>query len=299
MAAANARGEKVAAVDLRQMHRVLELTPEDMTVTVETGCSLETLQKELAKHRQWLPIDPPNASAVSIHEILSKNLSGPRRFGCGTIREHLIGMKVVLADGRTIKSGGKVVKNVAGYDLAKLFIGAYDSLGFIAEATFKLRPLPEQERFVARHAPSLEELRSIVMSVLNSDLTPVILDAHRLFADDGSGTSLVVGFAGTREEVEWQSKTASSLGFENSTDLEYESRFWNKAEPVNRISVLPSHLAEAIAKLDSRPFVARAGNGAVYYRGERIAEATTPPGKLARRIKSAFDPKNILQELTA
>ena len=299
MAAANARAEKVTALDLRQMHRVLELAPEDMTVTVESGCRLDALQNELAKHGQWLPIDPPNARVTSIHEILSKNLSGPRRFGYGTIREHLIGMKVVLADGRTIKSGGKVVKNVAGYDLAKLFIGAHDSLGFIVETTFKLRPLPEQERFVVRQATSLEELKSIVMSVLNSALTPVVLDAHRVSAEAAGEISIVIGFAGTHVEVEWQLKTANSLGFESSTGLEYEPQFWNKAEPINRTSVLPSRLIEAIASLDARPFVARAGNGVLYYRGEKIAEATTSPGKLARRIKSAFDPKSVLRELTA
>src|SRR5688572_26337656 len=272
MDAQNSRRSKISTMDLQHMNRVLELAPQDMVVTVEAGISLAALQRELGVHGQWLPIDPPHADEVSIHEILSKNLNGPRRFGCGTIREHLIGMKVVLADGRTIKSGGKVVKNVAGYDLAKLFIGAHDSLGFIAEATFKLRPLPEQERIVVRQATSLEELKSILMSVLNSALTPVVLDAHRLSAEVAGEISVVIGFAGTHEEVEWQLQTATSLGFESSTDLEYEPQFWNKAEPVNRISVLPSHLTEAIARLDARPFVARAGNGVVYYRGEKIAE---------------------------
>src|SRR5688500_12538970 len=125
MAAQNGRAGKVSVFDLRQMNRVIDLAPEDMTVTVESGIMLAALQKELAKHGQWLPIDPPNPENISIRDVLSQNLNGPRRFGYGTIREHLIGMKVVLAEGRIIKSGGKVVKNVAGYDLAKLFIGAH------------------------------------------------------------------------------------------------------------------------------------------------------------------------------
>lgn len=298
MADKNARAEKVSLFDPTQMNRVLELAPEDMTVTVETGISLGALQRELALHRQWLPIDPPNAEAVSIHDVLSRDLSGPRRFGYGTIREHLIGMKVVLADGRSIKSGGRVVKNVAGYDLAKLFIGACDSLGIIVEATFKLRPLAEEERIVGRQVGVLAELKPAVAAVLNSDLTPVILDAH-CRGREGGGISIVLGFAGTHEEVEWQSGRARALGFESVVDLEYETQFWNDPAPVNRTSVLPSRLTEAIAELGSRPFVARAGNGVVYYRGPRIAQKDALPVELVRRVKSVYDPKNILHNLTA
>jgi FAD/FMN-containing dehydrogenase len=297
MAAKNTRAEKIAAVDLRQMNRVLELTPEDMTVTVESGIMLGALQRELARHGQWLPIDPPNAEGVSIREVLSKDLSGPRRFGYGTIREHLIGMKVVLADGRIIKSGGKVVKNVAGYDLAKLFIGARDSLGIIVEATFKLRPSPAMERFVCRAINDLGEAKAAIRAMLDSALTPVILDASN--AAQGSALAIVLGFAGTRAEVDWQLGLARALGFERETNLDYEMHFWDDAVPVNRLSILPSRLTEAIADLGSRPFVARAGNGAVYYRGERIPQKAELPLELARRIKTAYDPKNILPELMA
>jgi FAD/FMN-containing dehydrogenase len=299
MAEKHAHAEKLSLVDLRQMNRVLELAPEDMTVTVEAGISLGALQRELATHRQWLPIDPPNAENVSIHEVLSRDLNGPRRFGCGTIREHLIGMKVVLADGRSIKSGGKVVKNVAGYDLAKLFIGARDSLGIIVEATFKLRPLPEEERIVGRQISVLAELKPAVAAVLNSDLTPIILDAHCRGGDDGGRISIALGFAGTHEEVEWQSGRARALGFDSGANLEYETQFWNDPAAVHRTSVLPSRLMEVIAELGARPFVARAGNGVVYYRGQRIAQKDASPVELAGRIKSAYDPKNILHNLTA
>src|SRR5688572_17756375 len=183
MDAQNSRRSKISTMDLQHMNRVLELAPQDMVVTVEAGISLAALQTELGAHGQWLPIDPPHADEVSIHEILSKNLSGPRRFGCGTIREHLIGMKVALADGRIIKSGGKVVKNVAGYDLAKLFIGARDSLGIIVEATFKLRPLPETEKIVCAQIP-LAGVAPMLRSIMDSNLTPVIVDAYRVANED-------------------------------------------------------------------------------------------------------------------
>jgi FAD/FMN-containing dehydrogenase len=296
LAAHHAAGKELHSVDLRAMSRVLELTPEDMTVTVESGVALGELQRELAAHRQWLSVDPPNAESVSIHEILAKDLSGPRRFGYGTIREHLIGMKVALADGRIIKSGGKVVKNVAGYDLAKLFIGARNSLGIIVEATFKVRPLPEIERIVSKQL-ALADANKTLRAVLDSDLMPVILDVHRLA--DASDLSLVLGVAGTRAEVEWQLGLARSLGFASEATLDYETSFWSDAAPVNRIAVLPLRLTEAITELGSRPFVARAGNGVIYYRGEMISQKRNLPIELMQRIKAAGDPKNILPELTA
>ncbi len=289
--------------DLSSRGRILELTPADMTVTVETGLTLGTLQQELAKHRQWLPIDPPNADGLSIHDLLARDLSGPRRFGYGTIREHLIGMKVALADGRVIKSGGKVVKNVAGYDLAKLFIGARGSLGAIVEATFKLRPLPEVERIVGRAFESLEEMRDSLRAVLSSELTPVIVDAQRSadmaeHADSAvrAPIDLVLGFAGTREEVEWQLALAAKLGFDTEAALAHEANFWNEAAPAHRLSVLPSRLPEAITMLGDRPFVARAGNGTIYYRGPNVGPAATMPVELMRCVKAAYDPKNLLPE---
>ena len=299
MAARNMRAQKISTINLRQMDRVLELTPEDMTVTVEAGIALGVLQQKLAAHGQWLPIDPPDAENISVHEVLSWDLSGPRRFGYGTFREHLIGLKVLLADGRLIKSGGKVVKNVAGYDLAKLFIGARNSLGIIVEATFKLRPLPEEERFVACPFDNLEGVKSALTSLRDSELTPIVLDAYRGIDAGGGQCSVVLGLAGTRKEVEWQLAIARGLGFKSSANLDYERQFWSGSEPVNRLSVLPSGLMESITVLGLRPFIARAGNGVVYYRGERLSQKSDLPLTLSQRIKSAYDPKNILPELNA
>ncbi len=278
-------------LDLKSRTRVLELMPADMTVTVESGLTLGALQTELAQHRQWLPIDPPNAERTSIHDLLALDLSGPRRFGYGTIREHLIGMKIALADGRVIKSGGKVVKNVAGYDLAKLFIGARGSLGTIVEATFKLRPLPEVERIVGRQVASLDELRDSLRAVLSSELTPVVLDAQRSVE-----LQIVIGFAGTREEVEWQLALAAKLGFQAEASLDHEAVFWSDVTPAHHFSVLPSRLTEAIATLGERPFVARAGNGTIFYRGERVGAKAPLPSELMRRVKAAYDPNNLLPE---
>jgi FAD/FMN-containing dehydrogenase len=282
--------------ELKSQTRILALTPEDMTVTVEAGLTLGALQAELAKHHQWLPIDPPNADTTSIHDLLAWDLSGPRRFGYGTIREHLIGMKVALADGRIIKSGGQVVKNVAGYDLAKLFIGARATLGTIVEATFKLRPRPATERIIGKTFAS-NETASALREVLGSELTPVIVDLHRLA--DPAKVTLVVGLAGGREEVDWQLAGATRLGFTVDATLHYETVFWQDTDPVSRISVLPTRVMEMISQLGDEPFVARAGNGIIYHRGESVGLKSALPTELMRRVKAAYDPKNLLPEFTA
>ena len=300
LAGAGARGEKVSHVNLRALNRVVEHAPQDMTVTVEAGITLARLQSELARQRQWLPIDPPRADTLTIEAALATDASGPRRFGCGTIRDYLIGSKVVVADGRVIKSGGKVVKNVAGYDLAKLFVGSHGSLGVIVEATFKLRPLPEAERFVQTPCESLDQVRLRIESVLDSDVTPVVLDLHNLPStlDARRPTfSLVAGFAGTAEDVQWQSARTDELGWTEPATLDYEKDFWS-GEPVpHRISILPSRLAETVRGLGDVTFVARAGNGVIYWRGGAEPPKNGRPIKLTQRLKDAFDPKCVLPEL--
>jgi glycolate oxidase FAD binding subunit len=307
LAGHHARTEKAPAIDLSQMNRVLELAPEDMTVTVEAGITLAALQLELARHRQWLPIDPPRAERLSIRELLANDLSGPRRFGYGTIREHLIGMKVLLADGRIIKSGGKVVKNVAGYDLAKLFIGARDSLGIIVEATFKLRPLPEIEEFFCAHV-SLDDLSARLRTLLESPVTPMVMDAY----PSNGQVTMVVGFAGTRAEVEWQRKEAAALGFSTALGsrrsqtaatggaetLEYDLEFWEGEGAVRKVSVLPSRIILTLMELRERPWIARLGNGVIYYRGEPLPRRESLPRELMRRVKATYDANNIFPEFT-
>jgi glycolate oxidase FAD binding subunit len=296
LAGVNSRKEKIESVNLTALNRVLEHTPEDMTVTVETGITLAELQKQVGKCRQWLAIDPPHPESVTIADIINANTSGPRRFGCGTIRDYLIGLTVVLADGTIIHSGGKVVKNVAGYDLMKLFIGGQGTVGVVVEATFKLRPLPELEQFVSATCNSLEDADKFVELIIKSEITPVVLDLFRLSANDPALT-VVLGFAGTREEVEWQLAQIKQLGFGQSASLDHESKFWADPAPANRLSVLPSKMIEAIRGLNGAPFVARAGNGIIYHRGTAAPCTDKLPLELMRRLKDAYDPNHIFPSL--
>jgi glycolate oxidase FAD binding subunit len=282
----------VKNVDLGCLRRVLEYTPEDMTVTVEAGLPLADLQSVLARSGQWLPVDPPHPECLTIRALLDTNASGPRRYGHGTIRDHLIGLRVVLPDGRIVHSGGKVVKNVAGYDLMKLFIGAHGSLGVIVEAAFKLLPLPETEQFVQTQCQSLDEAGRRIESVFNSSLTPVVIDLHNLSAT----LALVLGFAGPREDVTWQVQEAAKLGVAAPATLGYVATFHEMEAPALQCaSVLPSRVVGTLERLGPVPFVARAGNGVVYHRGGFSPPEPALPGPLFDRVKATFDPNGIFQ----
>ncbi|OAN45956.1 FAD-linked oxidase [Chloroflexus islandicus] len=132
------------ALDLRRLDRVIEYHPADLVVMVEAGISLGALQAVLAERGQWLPWDPPAPATATIGGLLATAAWGPLRLGYGGPRDWLLGMQVVLGDGRIAQSGGRVVKNVAGYDTHKLHLGAFGTLGVIATVTFKVAPLPER-----------------------------------------------------------------------------------------------------------------------------------------------------------
>jgi glycolate oxidase FAD binding subunit len=130
------------AVSLRRMNRVLDYDPGDLTLSVEAGARLADVEKLLAEHRQFLPADPPYADRAALGGLLATNATGPLRFGFGAWRDFVLGMKFVTGDAKLVKTGGRVVKNVAGYDLAKLLIGSLGSLGVITEVNFKVFPAP-------------------------------------------------------------------------------------------------------------------------------------------------------------
>ena len=299
----------VTAVDLAALAAVREYTPEDMTITAEGGLTLAALQATLATHGQWLPIDPPHPGRVTLRQLLSENLFGPRRCGFGTIREHLIGLEAVLADGRVTHSGGRVVKNVAGYDVLKLFVGARDSLGIISAATFKLRPLPVEEVLLTAQFPTLDAAWAAVVNLLQSPLTPVILDLHNLALDGSASATFTVrlGLAGTAEEVAWQVARATGFsislhqrreagrgeGF-SSHAPDPEQAFWSNPLLVQTHSVLPAALPAAIARLGSAPFLSRAANGILHHHGTALPAPSTAPKALTRRLKATFDPQHIL-----
>jgi glycolate oxidase FAD binding subunit len=162
-------------VGLRRLDRVLEHEPADLTATAEAGITLEALQGALGAHGQWLSLDPPTPAAATLGGVLAVNATGPRRYGYGTARDLVIGIRVVAPDGQLVRAGGKVVKNVAGYDLAKLYIGSLGTLGIIVDVTFKLRPRPEAEGACWATFPALDAASRAALALAGSELGPVAL----------------------------------------------------------------------------------------------------------------------------
>jgi glycolate oxidase FAD binding subunit len=176
--------------------------------------TVEAFQTALRGRGQWVSLDPADARQATLGGVLAANASGPRRHLYGTARDLLIGVTVVTADGAIVRGGGKVVKNVAGYDLPKLFVGSYGTLGVIVEATVKLRPLPDHERLVCVPFDRLKDAGAAVKALLAGDLIPNaidLLDAPAAAALGAEGPALAVGFDGLREQVDWQCAELSRL----------------------------------------------------------------------------------------
>ena len=164
-------------VDLTRMNKMVQHDAADLTVTVEAGITLSDLQRTLAAQGQFLAVDAAMPDNATIGGILASGTSGPLKWHYGSPRDLVIGMKVVQADGRVVKSGGQVVKNVSGYDMARLHIGSIGTLGIIAEVSFKLTPMPRQESTILAAFDSVSSCYTAAMSIFNSDVMPLSLTA--------------------------------------------------------------------------------------------------------------------------
>ena len=158
------------------LNRLLEYEPGDLTVTVESGMRFADLQMILAEKGQWLPLDPALQPEATVGGVVATNASGPRRRKDGGLRDLLIGTRVARPDGTLTRAGGRVVKNVTGYDLNKLHIGAMGTLGVLVEVTFKVAPRPETERSWFAIFPSAEMAGDTVVRLLRRPLAPSALD---------------------------------------------------------------------------------------------------------------------------
>ena len=158
-----------------RMSRIVEYEPANLTVTVDAGLSLADLQQTLGSRGQWLAIDPPYADRATIGGILATNSSGPSRMAYGGARDLLIGSIVATSDGRISKSGGRVVKNVAGYDLNKLWIGSLGTLALIGEVTFKLAPLPASSGMAVASFDSTDSWSEAVGRIIRLPAPPQAL----------------------------------------------------------------------------------------------------------------------------
>ncbi|HEX4900357.1 MAG TPA: FAD-binding oxidoreductase, partial [Pyrinomonadaceae bacterium] len=262
------------------LNRIVEHEPADLVATAEAGVSLSTFNRELARNGQWLPLDPPDNGAATLGGVVATGLAGPRQFGYGPPRRYVIGMRVVLADGTQIKVGGRVVKNVAGYDLCKLFTGSYGTLGIISEITFKLRPVPETSATLLATG-TLTSLLKAGQALMTSALFPVaieILSAAIVAELELNGTAehaLLIQFAGTQAGVAQQVERAVStirrdFATANVMTLEAPSSVWRSIAASEtgheqlswRGGIQPGKLAEVVCHLTGR-WNAGVGSGIV------------------------------------
>jgi len=244
----------------RRLKRIIKHEPADLVATAEAGMTLRDFQAQLAQAGQWLPIDPPDDGQSTLGGVVATGLGGAHSLGFGLPRSFVIGMRAVLADGRFIKAGGTVVKNVAGYDLCKLFTGSYGALGLITELTFKLRPLPAETRTVIASG----SLPSLITAgrAISKHLFPVAVELlsprmaeHLEIEGPPQRYGLSVRFAGSARSVISQTAHALKLSrydVDNlCSTLDEDEALWRKlsAAPVQtaddfiwRVALRPTDL---------------------------------------------------------
>ncbi|HZI19212.1 MAG TPA: FAD-linked oxidase C-terminal domain-containing protein [Pyrinomonadaceae bacterium] len=159
-----------------RLSRLVSHEPADLVATAEAGMTLGEFNELVGRAGQWLPLDAPGGEGETLGAIVARGMGGPQAFGYGPPRRHVLGMTVALAGGEVIRAGGRVVKNVAGYDLCKLFTGSRGTLGAILDLTFRLRPRPRSERTLVARSPDLGALLLAARSLLTYQLFPVALE---------------------------------------------------------------------------------------------------------------------------
>ncbi|HXY25621.1 MAG TPA: FAD-binding oxidoreductase [Candidatus Acidoferrum sp.] len=242
-----------------RLNRVLEHAHSDLTVIVEAGCTIQTLQETLAQRGQRLAVDPLWPEKATVGGVLSTNDSGALRLRFGALRDLIIGVTIALPDGTLASSGGKVVKNVAGYDLPKLVTGALGTLGIITRAVFRLHPLPHNSHSFSIMTPNLAATRELIFAIQNSKLAHTALQSH--FTDEAMPTSDIL-FEGTEAGLDAQAAQLRAL-CKPAELLEAPPAVWNtrqdlwssstpQADPeaasfvIAKVSLLPSDLARVV-----------------------------------------------------
>lgn len=202
-------------LSLAKVNRVVDYPARDMTVTVEAGVTMKVLGELLAKEQQRLPIDVPQADRATIGGVIATNWNGPRRYGEGLLRDYVIGISAVDGRGQPFKGGGRVVKNVAGYDFCKLLTGSLGTLGVITQVTLRLKPIPQQSALIACSLRDSATAQRVLAALVTSKATPNAIELlagpawqndPALFALDQFSTSplyVVAALEGTAAEVEY------------------------------------------------------------------------------------------------
>jgi glycolate oxidase FAD binding subunit len=263
LGAALTRGDLVLST--RRLSGVVEHQPADLTVTVRAGTTLEELGEALGHHRQRLPLDPPEGGTVG--GMVASAACGPRRLAYGGPRDLLLGLRAALSHGHAIRAGSKVVKNVAGYDLCKLFTGSMGTLGVLTEATFKVRPLPEASSTLALVFETSTAAARGATALLASELLPAALEVTNPALSARLGLpgpwALLVALEETPAGVDFQIERATELGraagmvARECLAADEESALWGKWRDWAAARASPLALRCAVAPARALPLVER------------------------------------------
>jgi glycolate oxidase FAD binding subunit len=318
----NPPGRADLMLSTARLNRVIEHAWADLTVTVQAGCTIAALECCLAQHGQRLAIDVLWPDRATVGGILSTNDSGTLRLVYGGLRDLVIGITLVLADGTIARSGGKVVKNVAGYDLPKLATGALGTLGVITQASFRLHPLPQNTRTLSVAAGTTDRAQALLLEIQSSQLAHTSLQARFAASSEpwvdvrleGTGEGMAAQEARLRQIAPFSEGSPGVWGARQAIADE---------SSVAKFSVLPSQIASTLNQwaralrsswraviqatgvgwlaagppLEGlRPELERAGGSLIILRGPRN-DAWGAPGDtlpLLRAVKAQFDPKGTL-----
>lgn len=275
-------------INTRQLNRIIEHEPSDLIAIAQAGVKLADFNAKLSEKGQWLPLDPPDDGRATIGGVVSTGIGGPQQFGYGRPRGSVIGMKVVLANGTVVRVGGRVVKNVAGYDLCKLFTGSHGSLGIITEVNFKLRPRPEREATVIARGKTADLLLN-ARTILDARLFPVAAEiVSPVFADLLGITTqdlpvLLIRFAGNGKGVAYQVEQTVGL-LPNVEVISDDQKLWHD---VAAIGIQRSESIWQMGALDGR----------VRMMGLPKPKLDQGVTELMRRVKQQLDPRNIFPDI--
>ncbi len=303
------KSEANLIINTRRLTQIVEHEPADLIAITQAGVTLADFNATLRENGQWLPLDPPDDGRATIGGVVATGIGGAQQFGYGRPRGSVIGMKVVLANGNVIRIGGRVVKNVAGYDLCKLFTGSFGSLGVITEVNFKLRPRPEREATVITSG-NVADLILIARKILDARLFPVAAEivspvfASRLGLENLP--VLLIRFAGNEKGVIYQvGEAVSKLG--TAEVVAEDSKLWENVAAAglwddfrgsSRVNVLPSELLKFCDVIESNGSVWQIGalDGRVRVQTQSKTKPDRGSFDLMGRIKQQLDPRSIFPE---
>jgi glycolate oxidase FAD binding subunit len=271
-------------VSTRALDQVVTVSPADLVATVQAGTPLEALRRRLADYGMWLALDPPGRPDRSIGSVVATATAGPLRHGFGPVRDHVLGCSVATGDGRLVNAGGKVVKNVAGYDLTKLQVGGFGGFGIIAEVHLRLRALPRADvTLITRGAR--DALTSAARDLVAANLLPGALELLSPALAAEAEWVLAARFVGTDAAVQSDVRRLGTSGDLNWLPLPADrtAAFWSVAArgslggPITlRLGVLGDGVDEAIDllahDLDEGLVAAGAGQGMIRWTGDAPLE---------------------------